>query len=245
MRCPSCDARNPDDAAWCSQCFATLATPAPTDPTQPDADPTDAAPTGRRRAPAVPSAPPATGQATPTTVGPGDRMRRSEGGIEWRCAVCDTWNPLSLESGTTDVCTACQTPLREIVVQGPATASAPRVSETTALVGTALLPGLGHVLLGRAASGGARMLLYVVWLAGSLALLAGAAGSGQSLLPAAVLLVGAALVWAGSMADTFGLARHTGRELLQPRVLLWIVVGVLGLLVLALTTSAVRLPAGG
>lgn len=85
MRCPSCGARNADDAAWCTQCFAPL-----DEPPQPEPRAT------------APAAPP-----TPAGGSAADRpFRTRDEEVEWRCRRCQAWNPLGVPS-----CATCGLPL--------------------------------------------------------------------------------------------------------------------------------------
>lgn len=230
ITCPTCGARNPENAGWCSQCYTDLRTPAEPPPatgteTAPRPDATPAAPT-----PIAPTGTPA-GDATADA---GGRFRRSGEEFEWRCEVCATWNPV----GTT-ACSVCGTsfgrsvgleeeePLRD-------------VDEGTVLIASAFLPGLGHILLGRTGMGVVRALTYVIWLAGGWILLRGAAGTGGTVLPAVPLLLGAFLLWVASGYDAVALAGDRGREVLTPRIFFWLVVGVIGLLILAAVPAIVQ-----
>lgn len=75
MRCPSCGALNPARAAWCTQCFVTLA-------------------------PAGPAPPEQVEEPRPTPDPVGD-IRTVDGEVEWRCPRCGGWSPLATGSCTT------------------------------------------------------------------------------------------------------------------------------------------------
>lgn len=264
MRCPDCGARNAPTATWCTQCYRRFDTPSePASPpayppppgaaavagdalAAPDEDPSGADPSGSD--PSSARSDPATVPSEPTVVWadpeqpPADaedvvdtgRDVRTRGGeVEWRCAVCDRWNSLVEQA-----CTACASPRQGFGEPGGRTA-APQVSGTsTVLVASVLLPGLGHVLLGRVGTGIARMLLFLLWALGSVGLSRGASGV-STLAPALVLLLGAVLVWVGTLLDTRLLLASDSREVLTSRVLLWLVVGVTMALVAALLLAAV------
>lgn len=255
MRCPSCGARNPDSAAWCTQCYQTFAdegaapaeaeeasVPADAEPDaadHPDADP------GGTRGPDAPVGPAPVASATGTgsdddgTVGEvgapvgdaaardeGERFRGADGGLEWRCAVCSSWNPLEASA-----CSICGAPFGRTVADEPETVV--DRDATTVLLLSAVLPGAGHLALGRTVDGVVRAVMYVLWLAGALALLRAAAGTPAPALPAAPLGIGALALWVLSALDAVGLAEGSRDQLLTPRVFLWLVVGVVGALIAA------------
>lgn len=217
MICATCGARNPDTAAWCLQCFTVL---------------DDSAGAGPDAGDAVGS--PEEDGAGSAEDEPAGRFRRSGDAVDWRCEVCGRWNPLE-----TPNCPACGTTLTEQFAE-PDDAPA-GVDATVAMIATAVLPGLGHLLLSRTGSGVARAVVYVIWLLGGWLLLSEALGAGQSALAAVPLLIGAAVVWAVSQYDTHLLlsGRDADAQLLRPRVFLWLVVGVIGLLIatFAVTTA--------
>lgn len=107
---------------------------------------------------------------------------------------------------------------------------------------SAILPGLAHLLMGRAATAFARAVLYLVWLIGGAALLRAALSSDQPVLPALPLLAGALVVWVATLSDSLVVARGFGTELLRPRVFLWLVVAVLGSVMAAFVAATLQLP---
>lgn len=223
-RCPGCGAHNPAHARWCGQCLRPFeAGRSASDPaaanrgtetarfTGSDADP-DAA-----RFPAVPPAP-----SVGSSVDTGAFL--SQGGrIRWRCPACDAINDLEAL-----VCATCGTALADHD-RAPVDWD---LARQRAVIG----PGLGHLVAGRGAAGWARLLLSAVWLVGALALLA--TGGLTALAPAAPLLAGVGLLWVGGVVDVDRLA-HGRTEVVTPRVLLWVVIGVL---VGVLLTMLVRVP---
>lgn len=221
MRCPACGARNAGSADWCSLCYAPLRTEPPVAP-PPEAPAPDT---------------PTTGAPTGTTSRDG-RFRRTEEGLDWRCAACETWNPIERQT-----CVSCSAPFTRAFAPEEAQ-TPPDVSEPVAVGTSLLLPGVGHVLLGRSAAGALRIILYVTWLIGGLVLLRAAAGSGQPVLPAVPLLVGALVVLVASVVETQRTVTGDETVLLTPRVTLWLVVAVLGALMLSFfaATMAVAPP---
>lgn len=160
-------------------------------------------------------------EGEPEVLGDG-RFRRTQQGLEWACAVCREWNPMELVA-----CTVCGTSFGA----GPAAQQPPPVPDVAepVLAATSVVwPGAGHLLLGRRAEGFVRMLLSLVWAAGGLALLRGALGSGRPVFPAIPLLFGWIVLAVACTNDALVLGGTKGRVLLEPRMLLWLVVGVVG-----------------
>jgi hypothetical protein len=231
-RCPSCGAHNPERARWCSQCLrrfeAERSGRAGSGVASPAASPPGEHAGNAEEFPAVPPVPGAPGEAQAGGGGPrrtgvdtgafvtdGDQVR-------WQCPACEALNDIDVL-----VCATCGTPL--------AAAEQRRVDWDDARRRAVLGPGLGHLAAGRGLAGWARLILAGVWLLGALALLATAGAA--ALASAAPLLVGVAVLWIGSVADVDRLARG-GEELFSPRVLLWIVVGVLVAMLLTLLVRA-------
>lgn len=216
MRCADCGASNADSADWCGQCYAPFATaesvPSP-----------------------APAAPAPEGSAAPEPGEPGEPtaegFRRHDGTVEWQCPDCGEWSAVvSLR------CAVCgQTIAARWERADPdRAAAAQRLSEpwTAALALTAVVPGAGHIGLGRYGPGFARAVLFAVWVAGGVALWrAGGALAGGP------FLLGAGVLWAGSLADIAAL-RSGRRELLGGRSLLWLVVGTLALALLGVFAAA-------
>lgn len=229
MRCPRCRARNPDRAEWCSQCYAPLTgdEPSAAVPAAPPVAPTDPAVDARTAD--------RSGAPGPPAASSGPSFRRGDEGLEWRCDACGEWNPF--ECPTCSVCGRAFDP-----TEGPETVSAPARPEAAVVGASVAVPGAGHALLGRPISGVARFVTWLLWLAGGLWLLRGAATSGGSPLPAVPLLLGAGVIWITAPVDALLLHRGDPRELLTPRVFLWLVVGVIGFLLLSFLSAALTLP---
>jgi TM2 domain-containing membrane protein YozV len=215
MRCPACGATNPDQAPWCGQCYHDLR-----EPTPPAAGP--APPAGE---PGAPPVPPAT---DPSVSG----FRRVGDRVEWTCVRCGTSNDIDELH-----CGVCGAPI-SARYEEPEREPEPR-EWTTALALSAVIPGAGHIALGRHGTGIARALLFATWLVGGV-VLAGAGGAAA----AAPLYLGAAVLWAGSLLDLH-LLRRGARELLAGRTLLWLVVGVLVLTGVGMFAAAANLPGAG
>lgn len=226
--CPGCGAHNPEHARWCGQCLQPFGAPAPGGALDTRAgDRAGDRAVGRSasagaevdgdRFPSVPPAPAPAGAADTGAF-------LAEGGqVRWRCPACEAVNDLELLE-----CVVCGTALADL--------ERSHVPWDLARQRAVLGPGLGHLVAGHGVAGWARLLLAGVWLLGALGLLA--TGGLSALAPAASLLAGVAIVWVGGVIDVQRLA-HGREELITPRVLLWVVVGVL---VGVLATLLVRVP---
>jgi hypothetical protein len=249
VRCPACGARNSATASWCTQCYAALhagagSAPAdgeergapiagtpPVQPTEPRTEPPTEPRTEPRTEP--PTEPPATGTPVDrggTTVA--RDVRERDGEVEWRCGRCAAWSPLLVSA-----CTTCGGSRHGF--GGPAADRPGREVSPAATTGlSVVLPGAGHLLAGRPGTGGARLVLWALWLLGGLSIVRGAGGA-RVAMPGLVLLVGAAILWAGTLVDVRRLTAGDDRELLAPRPLLWLVGAVIVAVVVAALAAAV------
>jgi len=218
MRCPACDARNIDQAGWCTQCFASLTNPPDLAPVPASGGPRDGGEPAELPGPVV--------ATTPVTAGD---IRERDGEVEWRCRSCGGWARL-----TDAHCTVCGSIRRGFGGQHGAGAGKD-IAVGTAVAGSLLLPGLGHVLAGAVGSGLARILLWSLWAgAGVGTLTIGAAGRATG----AILLVGAAVLWVVSAVDAATLASGTGRLVLEGRRFAVLVAVVTAGLILAAAFAA-------
>lgn len=230
MRCPSCGARNPDDAAWCSQCYARFgavaeASERPEEHPGPQEE-SETAPQAEEDEPASDDAP----------VQRGDVRKSADGTLEWRCGRCDTWNPIAA-----DRCGVCGGTFAD-TVRGRAEDDMPARDPGSVLAASVVLPGLGHAMLGRTGEAIARGGTYLLWLVGGLALLLGGRGSGLT-LPALPLLAGALVLLVVTAHDVRVVQHGGGAEILSARVFLWLVVAVLAGLLLAFIPGMFRIGA--
>jgi hypothetical protein len=226
VRCPSCGARNAGSADWCTQCYTPLGAGPDPHGTAAAAPETAPAPAAAERPPVAAGATRTAADAAPTAADP--RFRQGPDGVDWRCEVCDTWNPLDQ-----DTCASCGQPFHRTIAPEDEAPSAREVDPTVAVAASLVLPGAGHVLLGRTAQGVLRGGLYVLWLGGGLLLVRAAAGSGQGVLPAMPLLLGAFVVLVASVAEVQQTASGHELTVLRPRATLWLIVAVVGLLMLS------------
>jgi hypothetical protein len=119
-----------------------------------------------------------------------------------------------------------------------------RANPAVVLLLSALLPGAGHAALGLMATAWARGLTYLLWVVGGTALLVTALGSGESALPGIIPLLGALVLWVVSLLDVQSLLANRTRQILDARVFLWLVVGVVGLLMLTFMATFSRVGSG-
>ena len=150
-------------------------------------------------------------------------FRREGDEVQWQCPQCDRFNSIDVQH-----CEVCGTAFLERFQQHEVE---PPRNWTAALLMTMVAPGAGHISVGRYGTGVARLVLYVGWVVGAMAV-AGFAG-GRGALVMTPLILGALVLWAGSMVDVYRLQRGES-ELLGGRSLLWLVVGTLVLMGLGL-----------
>lgn len=216
MRCADCGASNPDTADWCGGCYASLRAAEPAPEPQPAPEP------------AQPPAAPADATAP-------DGLRRRDGGLEWQCPGCGQWTSMqSLDCGACGVTIAAQGEW------GDPAQVARRLSQPwgAALALTAVVPGAGHIGLGRYGPGFARALLFAVWVVGGVAL-----WRARGALAGGPFVLGAGLLWAGALGDLAAL-RAGRREVLGGRWLLWLALGIVVLTVVGVATSTPASSAG-
>lgn len=222
MRCPQCGATNPDTATWCGQCLNRFDQPSAPPQAQQDA----ALPPAEEETFAIPDGGDVVAAETPAVPSPGATpagFRREGDEVQWQCPQCDRYN--SIDAQHCEVCgTAFLDKFKSEEVEEPR-------NWTAALLMTALAPGAGHIAVGRHGSGVARLVLYLGWVIGAAAV-AGFAG-GRGALVITPLVLGALVLWAGSIVDVYRLQRGES-ELLGGRSLLWLVVGTLVLMGLGL-----------
>ncbi len=232
MRCETCGARNVEGAAWCTQCytpFAAEAGDAPPSATEaldgPAVDLELDLPLTER--PDVGDADPDQPRtATPVEVGD---VRDIDGVVEWRCSTCASWN--ALEQPSCAVCGAFRSGFGE---PARTEVDVTDLDPDRLFLATLALPGLGHLLAGWIGTGITRMVLALLWLLGGVWWLV-ATATGRT--PGVILVLGALAVWVTSAVDVRALL--AGRD--EPfgvRGLLWLVVGVTGLLMLVVALVA-------
>lgn len=178
-RCPSCGGLVTPGAEWCGQCFAPLRGEAREAPAPDEVE--AAALLGELAAPAEPEAPPseersAEDERPAARVGPATEaspFQVREDGLVWVCKVCEAENPLDVPT-----CPRCGTPFGKLFEEEQA---APEVDPGRATALSLILPGLGHIALGRRIEGWARILIFA-WLLGTLVVIV-ASRAGRGLGP--------------------------------------------------------------
>lgn len=226
MRCPNCDALNPDDAKWCGLCF----TPFERD----EAAEGESLPELEVNIPptVVPPSPPEVERAwqrVGETLGEGGGEKKAA----WECPVCEATN--SLEA---DRCGACGITIYDAFARARAEAARPP-KDPRAAAALSVLPGVGHLYLGLVAEGVVRVVLAVWWL-GSAVLLSGAPSSLGPVRAIFILAVAGLVVV--SVIDAFRAASTPGTPaILSRKVILYSALGVVGLSTFGALMSALRL----
>jgi hypothetical protein len=153
----------------------------------------------------------------------------------WPCPVCGGKNPIQLDS-----CATCGTPFAQMM---RAPEERGRVDPRDAAVRSLIFPGLGHRALGRGLDGLARGVLFVVTFGLGVLLAIAASGSGALVAAFALFLVAGVGVYAMSAFEAYRLAQG-GDLLVETKVLMWALVGVVfvgvGLLVFGVVTATHR-----
>lgn len=146
----------------------------------------------------------------PVAVG---RFVADDGGLSWRCAICETTHPVGVF-----VCTVCGAKMDAESTAG----SGPPVDLEHARRLEAIVPGLGHLRTGHTGMGAARIGIVAIWLLGSLVL---ASGGPSGLLTALPMVVGMAVVWGTGPGDLAAAAGGRPTRL-DARRFMYLVIGV-------------------
>lgn len=215
--CSQCGARNPAEAEWCGQCFASLHEQTVSGDQRP---PEDALPENLTTA--VEQDPPSDSAQAATD--------RAEGGQgpkpnTWTCSVCETPNPLEVEH-----CSACGSSIFRAF--GAEVEEDIRVDPQQALLRSAIFPGLGHAYAKQGLLGSAIGGLTLMSLGFGIGLVA--SGVGNFGWP---LLLEALGVWVAAAFDAYRLAggQEPNTLLLKPRVITALVGSVMVTVILAAT----------
>lgn len=217
-RCPNCGALVVSDARWCGQCYAPLgaaAAPAPAPVPGPELGDDLGLDAAIDWSEVLPEDSPAAA-SFPTGGGVDTRLsvRRVGEDLVWDCPSCGRENPMAQS-----VCSACQTPFASLLSRQEAEA-APKLEPRQALTRSLLLTGLGHMSMGRAADGIARLVLFL-WATGlGVIMLMSPSNSGPILTVGGLFVVSAIGIWAVTALDASRLASGDEEQLLSPRILL-------------------------
>lgn len=153
-------------------------------------------------------------------------------GITWRCAVCDNDNPLALQT-----CSVCGASFAETVKPK---VERPERDPNTAALYSLFMPGAGHWYVGMKGQAVARALVGVEIVIVTLIM----AVSGPAGL--AVLLGLLAFgMWGVTAHDAYREARNESDSvLIKDRVLLYLVLGVLALIMIAVVFTGLQARGG-
>jgi hypothetical protein len=153
----------------------------------------------------------------------------------WPCPVCGGKNPIQLDS-----CATCGTPFAQVMRVPDERA---RIEPREAAIRSLIFPGLGHRAVGRGLDGLARGVLFAVTFGLGASLAVAAAGSGALVAAFILFLLAGIGVYAMSAVEAYGLAQG-GNLLVETKVLMWALVGVVfvgvGLLVFGAVSAAHR-----
>jgi hypothetical protein len=227
IRCPFCGGLNAATAQWCGQCLEAFPTVAETSPD----DVATQSPLG-----ATPEAP-VTATADPAAPAAGPEFTRgaftvSAEGITWTCPTCET--PNSIDS---DVCTVCGTTFAQMVHPEPEPAD--KDPNTAALI-SLFFPGAGHAYLGMWSEAIARAVVSL-WAIGVAIIAAFASGQAAGRLITILFGVVAFALWGVAANDAYRAARREKNQvILKGRGFLFLVLGLLGVLLLIVVGSALR-----
>lgn len=159
----------------------------------------------------------------------------------WRCPRCATESPIDTES-----CPVCSFSFRRLVASATTAATGPASPPGRAAFLSLLLPGLGHVALGRVAEGVARAVVFAYAVGTAVAVLWGRGSSGAGpFVPLALVALGfAAALYAVTAVDAARAARGDP-PVLGNRALLYGATGLMMLTVVVLVVTGFRVSAGG
>lgn len=214
-RCPNCGASNPETADWCSLCLERFdaAEPEP-EPALADEPPAEAG---------EPAPETSDGSDTKTDTG---AFQVTEDGIKWVCQTCGHANSIDVSK-----CEVCGTTFADHV--RPKIERPPRDPAKAALY-SLFFPGAGHAYIGMWGQAVARGVLSV-WV-----LLVAIVGLVDKDVPGSLFMAGlfgvvATGLWAVAAHDAFREATNdTARVLLRGRRFLYVVLGLMALLFVAM-----------
>ena len=253
-RCPSCRALVSPGSDWCGQCYQPIGSSSADAPSTSRTLPWESeearawdplgqlpSPTGRNDAnegggeSAFPVPPADQPGWNPAGEGPLEQPRleglKDEAGRpepSWPCPVCAFRNPIEL-----DACAACGAPFAKLF-EDPR--KGPAVTPSDAIRRSLLLPGLGHVKVGRTAEGWARAVTFCWTLVTALLLIVSRpAGGGPALvLPMIVVFAAASAAMYVIAAIDAGRAAEGRSPVIGARTLLYGIAALMILSVVAL-----------
>jgi hypothetical protein len=217
-RCHTCGAVVYEGAAWCGMCFTPVesdvssAQEPPQDP-QPDQDPERSPEPVRTDVATISEGQPSREDESVATID------RSSNVPMWPCPVCETRNPIALDS-----CATCGASFAALMRQETAQAN---VAPHDAFLRSLLFPGLGHQMVpGRAIDGFSRGVLFAMLLIATLMLGLSGVHAGAVFFLFLLYLLATLLVYLVTAFEASRLAQG-GEPLVSSRTLLWTTVGIL------------------
>lgn len=235
IRCPACGGLNPPSAQWCGQCltrFEAAGGRAP-DPASGSGNPPVIPTSGQT----VTQAGEVGGTVPPQTTTADASVRRgpfvvTDGAVQWRCARCDTENPLDRQ-----VCEVCGSTFADTV--DPPRERPARDPNTAALY-SLFWPGAGHAYIGMWGEAIARGVMSA-WVI-AVTLVAAIQGSTPgSTLTAIVFGIAAVALWVLAAHDAYREAQGDATGVvLKGRVFVYVVLGLLVLLILSVVTAGMQ-----
>lgn len=210
MRCPNCNATNPEGAGFCSLCLTSF--------------------TSKEESPAEPVAFGAESPTRAPELPPTDRATTSG----WTCGVCGAVNPVE-----EDVCRDCGTSLFDSLRRAEGDKGNRTFEDKNSNVAAALsiIPGAGHFYLGLAGQGAARIILFTWWL-GFAAVLPDSRG--PVAMVRVLLFLGAMALILVSALDSYRAVEEPGSSpILDRRLMLYSSLVVVGLLVAGVFSAVV------
>lgn len=229
MRCPNCNAVNPESAEWCALCLRRF---------EPDPPPPiEATAVVRPYAAPQPSGSPISEASVGVTELHDSEPIRQSGPVTrrgdlvtWTCQSCSNENAM-----TSERCAVCGTSF--YAAFGPIRAKEPGITgNPVAAALLSVIPGAGHLYLKRTGEGIVRLSLGVWWFLIALFL----PNATRSLIGVKALYALAALGLVGvSMIETYQAAENpSSSQILTRSMVLWTSIGLFGLLMIGGIASA-------
>ncbi len=214
MRCPNCNAENPDAAQFCSLCLTSFKPKVQETPPLPEANGGRPLPERGEISTAIP--------------------KTSSPVVGWTCPVCQTINVVEA-----DVCASCGSSLFESLKRSETIAKRQTFEGKNAYTaaGLSFLPGLGHFYLGLVGEGVIRIILFAWWFSFAM-ILPDRAGpmAGVRL----ILLIASFALIVISAIDSYRSVEEPGAApILNRMVILYSSLAVVGLLVVGAFSSIV------
>ena len=201
MRCPNCNAVNPDGAGFCSLCLTPF--------------------TAKEEAPAPEI------EALAADEGPAQEPVVSPpAAAGWTCTICGAVNPVA-----EDVCRDCGTSLFDSLRRSEGDARQQALEDKSSNVAAALslVPGAGHFYLGLVGQGVARFILFIWWF-GSAAVLPDSRGP-VAIVRVLLFLGAVALILVTALDSYRAVEEPGSGPILDRRLMLYSSLAVVGLLV--------------